>query len=82
MEATAHRTQIYLTREQYLFLCNQAEKKGVSLAEVIRQLIDEKRPKDEAYENNPLFNLGRNSLVMRRKKGSALHDDYIYRGKK
>jgi len=82
MEVTAHRTQIYLTREQYLFLNNQAEKKGISLAAVIRELIDEKMPRDEAYENNPLFSLGREGLIMGRKEGSRSHDEYIYRGKK
>jgi hypothetical protein len=82
MERIAHRTQIYLTKEQHAFLCNQAGKKGVSLAEVIRQLIAEKMPKDEAYEDNRLFAIGKDGLTMGRKNGSLRHDEYLYRGKK
>jgi hypothetical protein len=82
METTTHRTQIYLTSEQYVFLCNQAEKKSLSIAEIIRQLINEKMPKDKDYENNPLFHLGGNRLAMGRKRGSLNHDEYLYRGKK
>ena len=82
MEAITHRTQIYLTKEQYAFLCNQAEKKGLSIAEIIRQLVNEKMPKDEDYANNPLFHIGRNGLVMERKRGSMNHDEYLYRGRK
>ena len=82
MEAITHRTQIYLTKEQYAFLCNQAEKKSLSIAEIIRRLINEKMPKDEDFENNPLFHLGRNRLAMGRKRGSMNHDEYLYRGKK
>ena len=82
MEAVTHRTQIYLTAEQYAFLCRQAEKKSLSIAEIIRQLINEKMPKDRDYEDNPLFNLGRKRLTMGRKMGSLNHDEYLYRGKK
>ena len=82
METIAHRTQIYLTREQYVFLRNQAEKKSLSIAEIIRQLINEKMPKEEDYDNNPLFQLGKNRLAMRRRTGSMDHDEYLYRGMK
>ena len=82
METTTHRTQIYLTSEQYVFLCNQAEKKSLSIAEIIRQLINEKMPKDKDYENNPLFHLGEKRLAMGRRRGSLNHNDYVYRGKR
>jgi len=45
MKGNTHRTQIYLTRNQYAFLCNQAEKRGESIAGIVRELIDEKIPK-------------------------------------
>jgi hypothetical protein len=36
----AHRLQITLTDEQYDFLCGEAERSSVSIAELIRRSID------------------------------------------
>lgn len=82
METTAHRTQIYLSKEQYLYLRRQAEKKSRSIAEIVRGLINEKLPKEKDYEENPLFSIGGDGFSMGRRKGSVKHDDYIYRKKK
>ena len=78
MQTDAHRTQIYLTKEQYQYLRQQAEKNHSSIAGIIRELIDQRLPNDNAYKDNPLFSLSDNSLKMGRKKGSRQHDDYIY----
>ena len=78
---TQIRTQIYLTQEEYEYLRYQSEKKRASIAEVIRQLIEEKMPKEKDYENNPLFVIGRDGFSMGRREGSIKHDDYIYKGK-
>lgn len=53
-----------------------------SIAEVVRQMIEEKMPKEQDYEDNPLFAIGKDGLSMGRKEGSMKHDDYIYRGRK
>jgi len=82
MQAQTHRTQLYLTKEQYEFLRRQAEKNKASIAEVVRKLINEHLPKDKDYENNPLFSLGADGFSMGRPHGSRGHDDHIYRGKK
>ncbi|MEK6673076.1 MAG: hypothetical protein AABY42_06315 [Nitrospirota bacterium] len=74
-----HRTQIYLTKEQYQYLRQQAEKKNASIAEIVRRLINERLPKERDYERNPLFTMGKDDLSLGRHNGSAKHDDYIYR---
>ena len=78
METATHRTQISLTKEQFLYLRRQAEKKKASIAQVVRDIIDERLPKDTDYEDNPLFSLAGKSFVMGRKHGARKHDDYIY----
>ncbi len=82
MGTKIHRTQIYLKEEQYQYLRQQAERKKASIAEIVRELINERLPKDKDYEDNPLFMVGADDFAMRRRKGSARHDDYIYRRKK
>jgi len=37
------RTQVLLTEEQYKFLTEEARTQGVSLSELIRRLVEEKR---------------------------------------
>lgn len=76
------RTQIYLTKKEYEYLQRQSELQQVSIAEVIRHLIDDKMPKEKDYEDNPLFSISKDGFSMGRKQGSEKHDDYIYRGKK
>ncbi|MEW5746585.1 MAG: hypothetical protein AB1805_14230 [Nitrospirota bacterium] len=82
METSTHRTQIYLTHEQYRYLRRQAEKKKSSIAQVIREIIDERLPKEADYDDNPLFSIGNDGFSLGRKQGSQKHDDYIYRQKK
>lgn len=82
MKTSEHRTQIYLTNEQYQYLRQQAEKKKASIAEVVRTLIDERLPKEKDYRENPLFSVCKDGFSMGRRKGSVKHDEYIYRSKK
>jgi hypothetical protein len=81
MNSKMRRTQIYLSKDQHAFLSSRAQKEGVSVAELIRQYIAGKMPKEEDYENNPLFNMARKTFRMGRSKGSEDHDEYLYRGK-
>jgi hypothetical protein len=82
METAAHRTQIYLTLKQYRYLRQQAEKKKASIAQIVREIIDERLPKEADYNENPLFSLGKDGFSMGRKQGAQKHDEYIYRKKK
>jgi len=82
MATKIHRTQIYLREDQYQYLCREAERKKTSIAEIVRQLIDERLPKDKDYENNPLFSIGKDGFSMGRRRGSLRHDDYIYQRRK
>ena len=82
MQTSAHRTQIYLTKEQHQYLRLQAEKKHSSIAGIIRELINQRLPKDADYEENRLFSLAADKLKMDRTHGSSRHDDYIYGRKK
>ncbi len=78
MSSEMHRTQIYLTKPQYIFLHDQAEKCQISMAEVIREIINEYLPKATDYADNPLFNIHKKKLVMKKKEASVKHDKYIY----
>ncbi|MEW6416582.1 MAG: CopG family transcriptional regulator [Nitrospirota bacterium] len=78
METNVHRTQIYLTKEQYQYLQRQAEKKKASIAEIVRELINERLPKDKDYEDNPLFSIAKDGFSMGKPRGSMKHDEYIY----
>lgn len=82
MAQKMHRTQIYLNDMQYNFLHQQAEKKHLSMAEVIRALIDNVLPQAKHYNDNPLFNLGKDKFAMKQKDGSTKHDKYIYKQEK
>ncbi len=82
MGTKTQRTQIYLTEEQYQYIRREAEKKKASIAAIIRELIDERLPTKQDYKDNPLFLLGKDGFSMGRRKGSAKHDDYIYRRNK
>jgi hypothetical protein len=75
------RTQIYLTRNEHIFLRREAEQKRTSIAAVIRGLIDEKMPSQQDFEDNPLFSIGEDNFRMSRERGASDHDEYIYRGR-
>lgn len=77
-----HRTQVYLADYQYEYLKRVASEYGISIAKVIRTLIDNQLPKNEDYEDNPLFSIGKKKFTMKRTDGSENHDAYIYKQKK
>ena len=49
---------------------------------MVRKLIEEKLLKDKDYEDNPLFSIGQDGFSIGRKRGSAEHDEYIYKRRK
>lgn len=79
----AHRTQLHLEDSQYYYLKDLAKKEGKSIAQIIRDWIDEKRKKKarKKYENDPFFKLfglfssGRTDIAQN-------FDDYLYGDKK
>ena len=76
------RTQIYLEENQYNFLVRESEKKGIGVAEYIRELIDEVMPKQEEWENHPFWNIGEDKFSTGERTGSVEHDRIIYKVKK
>lgn len=79
----SHRTQIYLEDAQYEFLKESARTQKKSIAQVIRDWVEEKRKKRtlKKYENDPFiksfgsFNSGRPDMARN-------FDDYLYGDKK
>ena len=77
-----HRTQIYLEDSQYEYLKRTASENGISIAALIRRLLDKQLPMDEDYEDNPLFTIGQNKFTMGQPDGSSQHDENLYQPKK
>ena len=82
MVGTRHRTQLYLDETHYRYLVDQAEREGISLAEVVRRLIDEKIGLAHAHRKSRFLEVCLDGFSIGRKDGSSRHDDYIYRGKR
>lgn len=79
MTQKMHRTQIYLTDAQYHYLHELSLTKHLSMAEVIRGLIDKCLPQAKDYRANDLFVLGKDKFKMGRGSTSLTHDQHIYR---
>ncbi len=79
----AHRTQLYLEDNQFEYLKNLARSEKKSIAQIIRDWIEEKRQKKMAknYEKDSfwkicgLFNSGKPDMAQN-------FDDYLYGDKK
>lgn len=68
------RTQIYLEPEQHRMLKHEAAEKGISLAELLRQLASEHLCKDPCREDYArIVGLGKSGQT----DGSELHDTYL-----
>lgn len=68
------RTQIYLEPEQHLFLKEEAKRQGISIAELLRRILDsyvqQTRPKEDFAK---IVALGRSGLS----DVSEKHDKYL-----
>lgn len=79
MTEQKYRTQLYLDEEQYRFLKEQSARHGISMAGVVRSLIDREIVKgQEVPEDDPIFHLGREDFATGCRNGSTNHDLYIY----
>lgn len=75
-----HRTQIILEDDHYRFLKRKSEEEGVSIAQIVRQLIEAKMKEKIDYKKSPLLSI--EPVDTGRRDASVRHDDYIYRRKK
>ena len=75
------RTQLYLEEPLYQFLKKEARKSG-SIAAVVRKLIEEKMSAVEKYDEDPIFQLGKNPGASGLNDVSERHDRYLYGAKK
>lgn len=76
------RTQIYLKEKQYDFLSIESQKKGISIAECIRELIEGAIPKEKKRKAHPFWNIGEDRFSTGERKGSLEHDRVIYKVKR
>lgn len=78
----AQRTQIYLDADQYSFLRDISRKEGRSMAQLIREWIDEKRLKKKSKKRtrDSLFKL--RGIFTDTGKVAPSFDDYLYGDKK
>ncbi len=81
MAVTRHRTQLYLDETHYRYLVDQAEREGISIAEVVRRLIEEKSWQRKGHRRTRFLEVCLDGFTTGRKDGSSRHDDYIYRGR-
>ncbi|MFB6291344.1 MAG: CopG family transcriptional regulator [Candidatus Bipolaricaulia bacterium] len=67
------RTQIYLKPEQHSLLKREAERRGISLSELIRRLIGEHLETNHSGESNSIVGLGESGKSNIAEK----HDRYL-----
>jgi hypothetical protein len=73
------RTQIYLSREEHQFLQSEASRRGITMAGIIRGLVDEKMSVPAPiWENNPLLEETPSVEGFGHQDGAQNHDHYIY----
>lgn len=58
-----------------------AERNQISIAKIIREMIDKCLPQAKDFRTNELFAIGKDNFAMGRKNGSNNHDKYIYHEK-
>ncbi|MDB6041294.1 MAG: hypothetical protein JWM99_5135 [Verrucomicrobiales bacterium] len=73
------RTQIYLSREEHQFLQSEAARQRVTMAGIIRALVDEKMSVPAPiWANNPLLEETPTVEGFGHADGARNHDHYIY----
>lgn len=79
----AHRTQLYLDEGQYHYLKELARKEKKSIAQLIRDWIEERRKKRlvKRFRSDPFFKM-RGLFASGRPDMGRHFDDYLYGGKK
>ncbi len=73
------RTQIYLEEKHHKFLTIESQKRGISVAEYIRELIDNAMPKEGDWKKHPFWSIGEDDFSTGEQRGSVEHDRIIYK---
>ncbi|EKD42486.1 MAG: hypothetical protein ACD_73C00139G0003 [uncultured bacterium] len=75
----AHRTQLYLDEIQYQYLKTLSQKEGKSIAQIIRDWIEDRRNKKDLkkVKNDPFLKL-RGHFKSGHPDMAAKFDDYLY----
>lgn len=81
-KAVVHRTQLHLDEERYRYLSLKAKSRGKSIAQIVRDLIDEDRSRPSAkWKKDSIWKM----VGMFKGDGSAVAehvDDYLYGDKR
>ena len=79
-EANLVRTQVYLGEAHRKFLARESKLRGISMAELLREWIDEKmNPENDSWEQNPLLEITPEDASFEgHVDGSENSDRYIY----
>lgn len=74
----AHKTQVYLPTALYRYLKARAVRDGVSMAEVIRRLLEESAAGAGRADDDPFLQLGQPGTRTGISDGATHHDDHVY----
>lgn len=76
------RTQIYLEEEQYDYLMAESRNRGVSIANIIRELINKSiSSRQKKSMKKSFWNGGEDGFSTGISNGSISHDEAIYKSK-
>lgn len=75
---TAHKTQIYLSEKLYRYLKGRARREGVSMAAIIRRLLEESVERKGPLADDPFLSLGNPGTETGIRDGARFHDEHIY----
>ncbi len=72
-----HRSQIMLNEQQHAYLVGEAQRRGVSISQIVRDLVEEHIAQNRDLENDPFFDII--GMVEGDDPDAAVdHDHYIY----
>ncbi|HWP92074.1 MAG TPA: CopG family transcriptional regulator [Thermodesulfobacteriota bacterium] len=75
------RVSIYLDEDQINFLDRESERKDMSIAKYIRELVQREMAKEKERRKDPFWKIGEDEFSTGNKRGSIEHDKIIYRPK-
>ncbi len=52
-----HRSQIMLNEHQHAYLVGEAQRRGVSISQIVRDLVEEHIAQSRDLENDPFFDI-------------------------
>jgi hypothetical protein len=73
------RISIYLDEDQINFLVRESERKGMSIAKYIREIVQGEMAKEKEWRRDPFWKIGEDEFSTGNKRGSIEHDKVVYR---